>query len=96
MKTPLPLKLFITGLVAGCGGGLLSLGGGTLLIPLLMGWGGFVPLEARGLAIATSLITAATGSWIYYQGQHMDFSVALWVAIPSVLITPLAAAWSEH
>lgn len=35
------------GLVAGFGGGLVSLGGGTLIIPLLMGLAELDPLQAR-------------------------------------------------
>lgn len=96
MQPSRSFKLLLTGFIAGCGGGLLSLGGGTLIIPLLMLWGGLAPLAARGLAIATSLFTAVMGAIIYQHGQHLDLGIALWVALPSVLITPWAAAWSKE
>ncbi|WJW76358.1 sulfite exporter TauE/SafE family protein [Thiohalobacter sp. IOR34] len=90
------LKGIAIGLVAGTGGGLMSLGGGTLVIPLLMGWAGLGPLLARGTALAVSVFSAATGSLIYARHGQLDLLTVLWVALPSFLITPLAAAWSEH
>ena len=52
--TPSVYKSFVIGTIAGVGGGLMSLGGGTLVIPLLMGWLGLTPLQARGTAIIRS------------------------------------------
>ena len=53
------------GVVAGVGGGLMSLGGGTLVIPLLMSWAGLTPLQARGTAIMVSVFSATTGAIMY-------------------------------
>ena len=84
------------GVIAGVGGGLMSLGGGTLVIPLLMSWAGLTPLQARGTAILVSVFSAATGTLIYASRGQIDLEVVLWVAVPSFVITPLAAAWSER
>jgi len=86
----------VVGLVAGIGGGLVSLGGGTLVIPLLMGWLGLNPFQARGTALAVALFSAAMGAAYYGYHGVVDLQVALWVAIPSLLVTPLAARWSER
>ena len=94
--TPRVYKSFVIGTIAGIGGGLMSLGGGTLVIPLLMGWLGLTPLQARGTAIIVSVFSAATGSLIYGLRDQINFEIVLWVAIPSFVITPLAAIWSEH
>lgn len=90
------MKAVTTGLVAGLGGGLVSLGGGTLVIPLLMGWLGLGPLAARGTAMAASLFSASVGAVVYAQHDMLDLPAAIWVAVPSFLIAPLAAAWSER
>jgi len=90
------LKGLATGFIAGTGGGLISLGGGTLVIPLLMGWVALTPLQARGTAIMVSVFSAATGSIVYALRGQIDPEVVLWVAVPSFLVTPLAAAWSER
>ena len=85
-----------TGAFAGAGGGLMGLGGGTLVIPLLMGWLGLTPLQARGTAIVVSVFSASTGALVYALRGAVDFEVVLWVAAPSFVITPLAAAWSAR
>lgn len=91
----LRFKGFVIGLIAGLAGGLVSLGGGTLVIPMLMGWVAFSPLKARGTAIMVSLFSASMGALIYALRGQVDFVIVLLVAIPSFIITPLAAAWSE-
>ncbi len=90
------IKCLIIGLSAGLGGGLVSLGGGTLVIPMLMGWLGLSPLAARGTALTVSLFAATMAGLVYARHGMIDLHVILWVALPSLLITPLAAAWSEN
>lgn len=86
----------VIGLTAGMGGGLVSLGGGTLVIPMLMGWAGLSPVNARGTALPVSLFTASIAGLVYTWHGMFDLRVVLWVAVPALLITPLAAAWSEN
>ncbi len=95
-QRPSWLKGLGIGFVAGFGGGLVSLGGGTLVIPLLMGWAGLAPLAARGTAITVAVFSAATGTAVYGLRGQVDLWTVLWVAIPSMIVTPLAAAWSER
>ncbi|HFE48098.1 MAG TPA: sulfite exporter TauE/SafE family protein [Chromatiaceae bacterium] len=87
---------FLIGVLAGVGGGLVSLGGGTLVIPLLMGWLGMNPLNARGTAMAVSLFSAGTGALIYARHGMLDLPVAIWVAVPAFILAPLLAKWSEN
>ena len=86
----------IIGLIAGAGAGLVSLGGGTLVIPLLMGWMQLSPVSSRGTALVVSVFSATIGAWMYYRTGLVDLQVVLWVAIPSVLISPIAARLSEN
>ncbi|WP_456447316.1 sulfite exporter TauE/SafE family protein [Thiolapillus sp.] len=89
-------KSLVIGIIAGIGGGLVSLGGGTLVIPMLMGWMKMTPVAARGTAMAVSLFTASMGAFMYGKSNMLDLPVAVWVAIPSLVVAPLAAKWSEN
>ncbi len=92
----LHIKTFTIGAIAGIGGGLVSLGGGTLIIPMLMGWMKMSPVHAKGTAIAVSLFTAGMGTFMYSRSNMLDLPVAVWVALPSLFVTPLATKWSEN
>ena len=101
-RTGRPLSLtrhfraLAVGLVAGVGGGLVGLGGGTLVIPLLTGWMGLSPLAARGTAMAVALFSAGVGTLVYGQHGMLDLPVALWVALPAFVVAPLGAALSAR
>ncbi len=90
------LPTLAIGGIAGFGGGLASLGGGTLIIPLLMGWLKLTPIQARGAAMVVSLFSASTGAFIYARHGMLDLPVAVWVAIPSFFLAPFLAARTEH
>lgn len=84
----------IVGLIAGFGGGLASLGGGTLLIPQLTGFLRLNPLDARGTSLAVALINAMTGTVIYAAADRVAWSPLLWAGLPAMLVAPLASRLS--
>ncbi|APZ43681.1 sulfite exporter TauE/SafE family protein [Acidihalobacter ferrooxydans] len=90
------LRLFASGLITGFGGGLASLGGGTLLIPLLTEWIGMSQLEARGTAMAAAFFTAITGAVVYGLHGNVDWRTLLWTGLPALICAPLAARLSAH
>ena len=74
----------LTGLVAGMLGGLLGLGGGTILVPVLFVlflWQGMPPELCMHLAVATSLgtviFTALASTW-----QHHCHGTVAWTLLP--------------
>lgn len=89
-------RALLVGGVAGFGGGLFSLGGGTLTIPLLMGWLGLDPFAARGTALAAAFFPAAFGAWLYHLHGRVDWPAVGLVALPSMLLTPLVGMWTER
>lgn len=89
-------KAALVGAIAGFGGGLVSLGGGTLVIPLLMGWLGLEPVRARGTAMVVAVFSAGMGTLVYARGGMLDLEAVLWVALPSFFIAPLAAGFSAR
>lgn len=90
------LKGLVIGVIAGFGGGFLSLGGGTLAIPLLMGWAKLTPFQARGTALATALFSAAMGTWIYSEGNQVDWTTVWLIALPALFVAPLTASFTER
>lgn len=88
------LRLLTSGLITGLGGGLASLGGGTVLIPLLTEWLGMSQLEARGTAMAAAGFTAVSGSISYALHGSVDWHTLLWTGLPALICAPLAARLS--
>lgn len=84
------------GLLAGLGGGLFSLGGGTLTIPLMMGWLGLSPFAARGTALAAALLPTLLSATLYARAGRVDWAVVLLVAVPAMLVTPWVAERTER
>ncbi len=89
-------KLAATGFVAGFGGGLASLGGGTLIIPLLSEWIGLDRHQARGTAMAVAGVTALAGAFFYGLHGSVAWNTLLWTGIPAALTAPLAARYTEN
>lgn len=88
------LRLLISGLATGFGGGLASLGGGTVLIPLLTEWQGMSQLEARGTAMAAAGFTSVAGAWVYGLHGSVDWATLAWTGLPALVCAPLAARLS--
>ncbi len=89
-----PLRLVLSGLVTGLGGGLVSLGGGTLLIPLLTEWLDMTPFQARGTALAAAFFTSVSGAIGYGLHGSVDWRTLLWTGIPALICAPLVARLS--
>jgi len=61
-----------------------------------MGWIGLNAFQARGTALMIALFSASMGSFAYHQGGSIDWlSVAL-IALPSMILTPIMASYTEH
>ena len=59
----LALAVAAVGLVAGTVSGLLGVGGGIVMVPALVLFAGFAPLDAKGTSLAVILPTALIGTW---------------------------------
>jgi len=94
MKTQ--LKALTIGLIAGLGGGLFSLGGGTLTVPLLLRWLGLSVFEARGTALAAAFLPAVAGMVLYAQAGKVDWLAVVMVSVPAMMVTPLTGMWTER
>ena len=74
------IMLLITGLAAGLLGGLLGIGGGVLLMPVLRFVLGLPPAEAAGTCVLAVFFTTLGGGIKHYRLGHVPMR-ALWPVI---------------
>ena len=84
MDDPILWALPFIGLVGGFLSGLLGLGGGVVLLPLLT-WVGRVPLKvATGTTLVQVMIAAATGLVAHYRRGMVDLTAGLVLGISGI------------
>jgi len=80
---------FVFGLLAGALGGLMGVGGGILLVPVLVRAAGLRQHEAQGTSLAFVTVTALVAAIPYLRQGNLDLWLALYLAlgaIPGVLL----------
>ena len=78
------LKLVAIGTAAGAFSGLFGVGGGTVILPLLILWLGYVEREATGTSLAAIVVIATlatAGQGLY---GNVDVANALVVGVPAM------------
>lgn len=78
---------FITGIFSG----LLGIGGGVILIPLMVTYLGINQHTAHGTSLAVIIPTALTASIVYSFNGNIDFMPALNLAVGSIIGASLGA-----
>ena len=71
-----------TGLLAGLLSGLIGIGGGTIIVPILVIFAGLSQKMAQGTTLA--LLVPPIGilaAWTYYKEGYVDFSIASLICI---------------
>jgi len=81
------LLLGFGGLTAGMLGGLLGIGGGILIMPLLRFGMGFEPAYAAGTCVVAVFFTTLSGSFKHFMLGHIDFRFILPVIVSGLLST---------
>ncbi len=80
---------FLFGLMAGALGGLMGVGGGILLVPLLVHTLRIGQHEAQGTSLAFVTVTAVVAALLYFRQGNLDIPLALYLslgAVPGVLL----------
>jgi uncharacterized protein len=72
------------GLFAGLASGLLGIGGGIVIVPMLVGWLGMPLKRALGTSLAAILAIVVPGAAVHAALGHIDWGVALVVALGSI------------
>jgi uncharacterized membrane protein YfcA len=77
-------KLAITGTAAGAFSGLLGVGGGSVLVPLLVLWMGYGERRATGTSLAAIVVIAAIAALLQGAYGNVDVVKALVVGVPAI------------
>lgn len=86
MKTPMTaqtiISLIIIGILAGVLSGLVGVGGGVIMVPLMVLFFGMTQHQAQGTSLAVLAVpVTAVAVYNYYQEGHINIKFALIIAI---------------
>jgi uncharacterized membrane protein YfcA len=77
----MPIIFVLIGLVAGVLSGLLGIGGGVVIVPMLVLLTSMPILTATGTSLGALLLPVGLlGAWAYYKEGHLDVRGALLIA----------------
>jgi hypothetical protein len=79
---------FLIGLLAGVFGGLVGLGGGVVMVPMMTGWLKLSQRQAQGTSLVALVFTGLSGGVAYGMNQSVDWLAAVLLAVPA-----MATAW---
>ncbi len=85
------MTLTAIGLAAGIGSGLLGVGGGTVMVPLLTGVLAYSQHRAHGTSLAAIVPIAAVAATVFALEGVVDLETALLLATGAVAGAPLGA-----
>ncbi|MEI8356549.1 MAG: sulfite exporter TauE/SafE family protein [Deltaproteobacteria bacterium] len=85
METYTIIIFLVTGLGGGLLGGLLGIGGGMVLMPVMQFVLGYPPQVAVGTTMLAVVFTAASGTWQHWKLGNVDWKMVIWIAPAGVL-----------
>jgi len=95
MSAARTLKLAVTGTAAGLFSGLLGVGGGTVLVPLLVLWLGYGERRATGTSLSAIVVIAAMGTLLQGAYGNVDVVKGALVGLPAIAGV-LAGTWIQQ
>ena len=88
------IPLIIAGLIIGMLGGFLGLGGGFLIVPLLLVLG-YEAKIVSGTSLMAILLISLSGVIAHNKLQHIDFKIAIPIAIGGIIGAQIGAQWVD-
>ena len=85
------ILLLLGGLVSGILAGMLGIGGGTVLVPLMVAVG-FTPINAIGTSSLAILLTSLSGSIQNWRMGYLDWGRISSIGLPALLTAQVGAA----
>lgn len=79
------IKKISIGFLIGILSGLLGVGGGIFLVPIMVGFLGYEQHRAQATSLAMIIPTAICGSFVYNLHGNTDFKIALIMACGSII-----------
>lgn len=87
----------LIGVIVGIVSGLVGIGGGVLLIPILLYFFGMTQSEAQGTSLAILLPpTGLLAFWQYYRAGNANLKLGLIIALGVFLGGWLGGGWAQH
>lgn len=84
----------LIGLLAGLFGGLVGLGGGVIMIPLMVGVLKMKQHQAHGTSILAIVFTGIAGSVAYGLDKNIDISAAMLLAVTAIVTAKMGAQFA--
>lgn len=85
------LRILIIGLVSGLFGGLIGLGGGVVMIPMLIAWCAVTRHQAHATSLAAVIATGAVGAAAYAWKGEVDLMATVILAASAMIAARLGA-----
>lgn len=92
---PLDLTLVLGGLVSGMLAGILGIGGGSILVPLMV-YLGFTPINAIGTSSLAILLTSLSGSIQNWRMGYIDWHKISSLGLPALIAAQIGAALAQY
>ncbi len=88
-------KSLLIGLAAGCFGGLVGLGGGVVMIPLMVGMAGLQQKQAHGTSLVALVFTGLVGAATYGMKGQVDLLGAGLLAVTATVTARFGARYAH-
>jgi hypothetical protein len=82
------LALALSGIFAGILAGLLGIGGGTVMVPILLALG-YPPIQAVATRSLAIIITSLSGSWQNWRMGYLDMRRVVFLGVPAIVTVQL-------
>lgn len=89
------IKTLIIGLLAGGFGGLIGLGGGVVMVPLMVGFLKTTQHQAHGTSLVALVFTGISGAITYAINGSVDYVAAITLAVTAVLTARSGAQFAH-
>ncbi len=88
-------RSLLIGLAAGCFGGLVGLGGGVVMVPLMVGVLGLKQKQAHGTSLVALVFTGIVGAATYAAKGRVDVGAAALLAVTATFTARLGARYAH-
>ena len=89
------LILSLLGLFSGLLAGVLGIGGGVVLVPIIKAFG-YSPVQAVATSSFAIIMTSASGSWQNWRMGKLDLKQVLLLALPSIITAQIGAFFASY
>ena len=86
----------LAGLFAGILSGLLGVGGGLVLIPIMIFLLGFSQHTAQGISLLVIIPTALAGLWQLHKAKLINYHLALYLSMGSIVGALISANFVQY